>query len=93
MSEYIINVPDRYDVCFKCQRDTCIEVGCEHARLVNTARHREEIVRCHDCKSIRDKHPDGIRLQNHKKWCVRLCRAVDENGFCYRGDRKSNGMV
>lgn len=46
-----------------------------------------EVVRCRDCGNSEPCNPPRGRV-----WCRKLCRYMNEDGYCSEPERKANGM-
>ncbi len=80
MAEYIITVPDRHTPCAECERNPCVEIGCERAPAVYTSRQLERIVRCRDCAKNYQPWADGTTIPC--PW------SKSPDGFCAWGERR-----
>lgn len=91
MAEYIVDcnkeLPEECEHC-----SPCLKFGCEHVTMA-TARQREEIVRCMDCKFLSSLYqepvehsmfPDGVGVC--ELWKNFDCEV---DGFCAWGVKRS----
>ena len=75
MAEYVMSVAARHSRCMECERTPCVEVGCEIAPQAFTARRKDKVIRCRDCKK-------RAKCQHFKD------NGGDLDGFCKWGEKQ-----